>query len=142
MQEAKYIYLHIKSESDYDYQDTEDLILDVSTDFQQIMKRIDPKMLSYDSDILIVKNGDYSNRSYILLGNRFILEKLELYTRTVFINDKEEFDHVYAVLKEWTDKRSDWLLKEEEKRQKEKQQAQDKKDRAEYERLKKKFHEN
>lgn len=64
---SKYIYIHTNEYCDYEGQDVEDVILEVSTDFKEIMDGIDYTKSYYNSQIIIAENGNFCNTDVLSL---------------------------------------------------------------------------
>ena len=142
MEKSKYIYLHIKDCCDYEFQDTEDVILNVSTDFKQILDNIDHTKTCYDSKIIISKDDDFDSKSTLCFGDSDVLQHVKSYVPTELLEDREEFDYMYSALEEWVNKRKSYLSEKKKKKEIEDKRREEERDKKEYERLKKKFESN
>lgn len=137
MNKPRYIYILSRDCAEYDFQNTEDLILEVSTDFKFILSQVDFKKPYHDEQIIISRDCDYQSNYVLNIGSD--MYNLKNCSNHLFRDDKESFEYACNCYSEWLDKKYAYVKEKKLKEEIEKQQRQDEKDRREYERLKKKF---
>lgn len=141
MNKSKYIYI-IGRTANYDGEGFEEIIKYASTDFEDVIERIDYRVTFLRDELYVISNGASDAYLYeINLSTKNVIEYFDKYTPDIFIENKDEDEIAYVKLhlERWCNARANYLTEKANKELKEKQKKEEERDRKEYERLKQKY---
>lgn len=141
MNKSRYIYILVRTPN-YEGEYIEDYIVGASTDFKDIIEKINYKSDWINNNIYVMENGLLNGYvCQIQHETKDALEYFSKYTPVIFLEkqDEDEIAYVRKHLEVWQNKRNEYLIEKKNKQLEENQRKREEYDRKEYERLKKKF---